>query len=457
MADELDWLELLVASERVETWLSILCRTQNSLSTRKQAIQQMAEAVMEREAYAEEARQAGAVSRLTKVLATTDDEVLLDATADVISACCGLLACGGKSSIVNYGGLSVNIKEGPLGDGLGARVWVVAHTLSRELIEHPGIVAGKSVLEIGSGCGLCGIVAARLGAAQVVLTDNEDKVLFNLRDCVAINSNTTSPHAAMALSSSPTRAASLGPYNISAAAEAISDTYAAAAQSGQCQDRVAAVVQHAGAANDCNVADADEPCDNLFDSENADSCDDLDGCCKHATPHGVAAREATSWDHGNMHVRYLDWAEAIAMEGPQTAPDTDSSSVAAANQAADSRCQQPAKTIAPHVQSDETFDVIIGTDIMYEAPHSSLVAAVLRQRLSPDGQAVICCAVRDQGMFDQFEAELRDRQMNFKIAAVQPRADDHGIVGKQHDYEGGFTLIVVQHKSSSADWHGNHF
>jgi len=114
-------------------------------------MQQMAEAVMEREAYAEEvrspittlfsvgevaqrlwpgwwlgalqARQAGAVSRLTKVLATTgeavtapsklcfscapllcltllamhaDDEVLLDAAADVISACCGLLACGGK-------------------------------------------------------------------------------------------------------------------------------------------------------------------------------------------------------------------------------------------------------------------------------------------------------------------------------------------------------------------------
>lgn len=59
-------------------------------------------------------------------------------------------------------------------------------------------------------------------------------------------------------------------------------------------------------------------------------------------------------------------------------------------------------------------------------------------------------------MFDQFEAELRDRLMNFQIAAVQPRVDDHGIAGKQHDYEGGFVLIVVQHKSSSADWHGNH-
>lgn len=79
MADELDWLELLVASERIEKWLSTLCQTQNSLSTRfvglnhnvmllddpskfrpsvcrRQAMQQMAEAVMEREAYAEEVR-----------------------------------------------------------------------------------------------------------------------------------------------------------------------------------------------------------------------------------------------------------------------------------------------------------------------------------------------------------------------------------------------------------------
>jgi hypothetical protein len=38
-----------------------------------------------------------------------------------------------QSSTINYGGLAVNIKEGPLGDGLGARVWVVAHTLCRSL------------------------------------------------------------------------------------------------------------------------------------------------------------------------------------------------------------------------------------------------------------------------------------------------------------------------------------
>ncbi len=137
---------------------------------------------------------------------------------------------------------------------------------------------------------------------QVVLTDNEDKVLFNLRDCVAINSDASSQQAAMPAPSSPTRAASLGPHSMSAPAEATRDTCAAAAaaQSGQCQDSVAAVGQHGAAADDCNVADADEPCESLFDPEDADSCDDLDGFFKHANPPAVAARDTTSWDHVSM-------------------------------------------------------------------------------------------------------------------------------------------------------------
>jgi len=82
---------------------------------------------------------------------------------------------------------------------------------------------------------------------------------------------------------------------------------------------------------------------------------------------------------GNMHVRYLDWAEAIAMEGAQTAQNTDSSNAAAAaNQAAaDNGCQQQAKTIAPHVQSDETFNVIIGTDIVYEVNATPCILSLM--------------------------------------------------------------------------------
>lgn len=48
-----------------------------------------------------------------------------------------------------YDGIRVHIREGMLGDGLGAKVWLVAHILCRELTGHPAIVAGKRVLEVG--------------------------------------------------------------------------------------------------------------------------------------------------------------------------------------------------------------------------------------------------------------------------------------------------------------------
>ena len=39
-------------------------------------------------------------------------------------------------STVQYGDISIKLQEGALGDGLGARVWVVAHTLCRYSIPY---------------------------------------------------------------------------------------------------------------------------------------------------------------------------------------------------------------------------------------------------------------------------------------------------------------------------------
>lgn len=41
-----------------------------------------------------------------------------------------------QARTISYGNLSINIKEGALGDGLGARIWVVAHTLCRSAPSH---------------------------------------------------------------------------------------------------------------------------------------------------------------------------------------------------------------------------------------------------------------------------------------------------------------------------------
>ena len=48
-----------------------------------------------------------------------------------------------------------------------AQVWAVAHVMCRQLAAHPEAVRGCRVLELGAGTGVAGILAAKLGAAQV--------------------------------------------------------------------------------------------------------------------------------------------------------------------------------------------------------------------------------------------------------------------------------------------------
>ncbi|KAG1668386.1 hypothetical protein FOA52_004896 [Chlamydomonas sp. UWO 241] len=179
-ADETLWFELIIATERVDGWLD------GVRQGKKSACLELLGAV-QNPAYQEAARKAGVVHELTKLLGRTVDEELMDAAAAIITACSGPMSCGGKVRAFDYDGCHVVIKEGALGDGLGAKVWTVAHVLAREISSAPQLVRGRRVLEIGAGCGLNGIVAAKCGAAEVVLTDNEGPVLRNLAECMAMN------------------------------------------------------------------------------------------------------------------------------------------------------------------------------------------------------------------------------------------------------------------------------
>jgi predicted nicotinamide N-methyase len=49
--------------------------------------------------------------------------------------------------------------------------WAGGSALARYLFEHPDEVAGRRVIDLAAGSGLCGIVAARLGAASVLAID----------------------------------------------------------------------------------------------------------------------------------------------------------------------------------------------------------------------------------------------------------------------------------------------
>lgn len=65
-------------------------------------------------------------------------------------------------------------------DLLGLDIWPAAIELCNYLSDNPTLVAGKTVLELGAGVGLPGLLAACLGASQVVLTDYEPQVVAHM-------------------------------------------------------------------------------------------------------------------------------------------------------------------------------------------------------------------------------------------------------------------------------------
>lgn len=56
--------------------------------------------------------------------------------------------------------------------------WASGQVLARWLLDHPEVVAGKRVLDFGSGSGVAGIAAARAGAAEVIACDIDADALL---------------------------------------------------------------------------------------------------------------------------------------------------------------------------------------------------------------------------------------------------------------------------------------
>lgn len=69
----------------------------------------------------------------------------------------------------------------------GMQLWAAAEALVSRLALEPALVKDKRVLEIGAGVGFVGLVAAHLGAAQVVQTDYHPDCLALCRSNAALN------------------------------------------------------------------------------------------------------------------------------------------------------------------------------------------------------------------------------------------------------------------------------
>ncbi|GIL74114.1 hypothetical protein Vretifemale_4142, partial [Volvox reticuliferus] len=479
-ADEAEFLELLVANNRIGDWVDRI-RARGNPARQKQALLLLQRAVEGRSAYAEEARQAGVVPLLTRLLGLTEDEEVLDASSAIIAACSGPMATAGKVSTFTYDNAVVHIREGALGDGLGAKVWMVAHMLCLELASNRGLVAGQHVLELGSGCGVCGLAAAALGAGHVVLTDVEGPVLRNLRACMHLNHKAVCNNAT---------AANMDHEDVSGCGGRVQGGPTAAAASELPSDSEL-------------FDDAEEVED--FGDMMADMMA-VEGHAPHPTTHGSAAAAATgsastsagmqqqqqlqgggddeaAWQVGNTSVRVLDWAESrslldsgVALEqlAAPPVPEADAAGaggdvyggVGSGVRPGAGSCEAD---MPPGVPAWERFPVIIGSEVMYEKAHAELVAAVIKHRLAPGGCAVLQCAVRELKVFEHFARECRRRTLRYRNRQMDPATvfgpgygggssgvgcPFEGILGRADEYEGGVLLMAIDHEDSPcAEWY----
>lgn len=73
------------------------------------------------------------------------------------------------------------------GDATGLMVWAGSYALCSFIVEHCRVLEGKSVIELGTGCGLLGSLAALCGAQDVILTDSNEGALELARQTIEAN------------------------------------------------------------------------------------------------------------------------------------------------------------------------------------------------------------------------------------------------------------------------------
>jgi predicted nicotinamide N-methyase len=429
--DEELFFEAIIASERVGRWLSDLragtrsaatiananaddATAARSIAAAAKAAEALAKAVaaenMSGGPYSEAAEDQGASRVLTALMARLcaaeggeddDDEEeeqqqpppqspltaarrnALAAAGRLMAALSGPMACGGRVVSFSVEALALpprhmplRVREGAISDGLGARVWALAHVALRELAAaKPCLVRGCSVLEIGAGTGLLGVAAARLGAASVVLSDHEPAVLRILRACAHLNAP--------------------------------------------------AVEQARGGGGEGEGdGEDDDDSSNALPSVHSSEAETVDGeedeeQEEPKPPHQDPS--SASWDaaSGAVQVRAFDWADSIArLDGEADAaplrlalPD-----------------DEKANDYPPTLPLDQTFDVVLGSEVMYEPVHARLVAAALAHRLSPRGssaRALLACAGRERRVFEAFARHCAERGLRYRAVAVRPTAADY--------------------------------
>ena len=367
VADEGDWYAALVAGEHVGEWLETCENPERSAGRRERAVRSLAAKVASDRVYADEATEAGAAARLEAALASLSlaapdanppdsrarqaHASLRDALEAARAACAeasGLMASVrelvfglSESSRSDKGtqndAVRVRVRELALGRGVGAKLWRAASMLSDVLFADPEFVRGQSVLELGAGVGLCGLLAAKLGAKTVALTDFEPALLDSL---------------------------------------------------------------------------------------------------------ALAARDNRAPGDAETRVVRCDWREERqrAEAGTEDADAADDDELAAA---------AARGGWLPSLNAGETFDRVVGSDLVYERAHAEALPFVLRARLAkPNGVATLVGAVRDRALLDTLVAGADALGLDVaESRAAENKNDDW--------YEGGYVELRARWKKNVRDETGD--
>ena len=74
-----------------------------------------------------------------------------------------------------------------VGPAYWAAAWPGGEALARHLLDHPELVAGRRVLDLGAGSGLCAIAAALAGATRVEAADTDPCAVAAIAANAALN------------------------------------------------------------------------------------------------------------------------------------------------------------------------------------------------------------------------------------------------------------------------------
>jgi predicted nicotinamide N-methyase len=276
-------------------------------------------------------------------------------------------------------------------DTTGTQVWAASILLARRVVELRSFFKGKRVLELGAGCGLPGIVAkAYTEASHVMLTDLFPLTLHNLKHNCELNFGTDKRNG----SDNDGQINNGGEEDQGFEAAVDRETgYSArseVSESGQ---------QKNGELGETADSNAGDKLGEAFEAGKGE------GTVEDNTGDGGGDGEA--W--AGVSVRAVDWTK------PETWPE-------------------------------DKFDVILGSDLIYQKELVPCFVAMVRGVLKPGGAVLMTARGTERDGLPEFRAAMKKAGFKMDVTPVQPQYYTNPLVNEDQEECEQFFVLDPSHE-----------